>query len=445
MAFIGPLDSFNSQPIQSKVGTKQTNIFTATSTKVTKDSNGKVTSGTTTLYYSSTAGNYTPAATTTDGGKTWTYLKDSGGKEILGADAKRSLEQGVLKSNTQQQIIASTTKPLGGGLSKEEQKVIASSTKNDASGTAEGDQLTTIESLQQQTQDKDVRMKYDDFNVLRYPLDRDPKQDYIKVSMLRYSPRSVDPSQGGKDSGSVFGSRGQRSILGSVSLPIQPSISDTNAVVWGEDRMNAIQAKFAMESLNIMAKGAAGASESMNRTAEGVSENAGALKALAGFALAEKAVGNEAGNFFTRATGAIINPNLELLFQGPSLRSFTFTFKLSARNEKEAKVIKKIIRFFKQGMSVKRATTSLFLKSPNTFEISYIYGEKNIDHPWINKVKECALQNFTVNYTPEGNYATYTDGSMTSYELSMTFGELDPIYDDDYKELDGNKDDVIGY
>jgi len=308
-----------------------------------------------------------------------------------------------------------------------------------------GDQITTVGGLQQQTQDKDVRMKYDDFNILRYPLDRDTKQDYIKVTMLRYSPRSVDPGQAGGDSGSVFGSRGQRSILGSVSLPIQPSISDTNAVVWGEDRMNAIQAKAAMESLNMMVKGAAGAEESANRTAEGVSENAGSIKALVGFSLAEKAVGNEAGNFFTRATGAIVNPNLELLFQGPSLRSFTFTFKLSARSEKEADVIKKIIRFFKQGMSVKRATTSLFLKSPNTFEISYIYGETSKDHPWINKIKECALQNFTVNYTPEGNYATYTDGSMTSYELTMTFGELDPIYDDDYQKLDENKDEVIGY
>jgi hypothetical protein len=320
---------------------------------------------------------------------------------------------------------------------------------NTATSSTSGGQLTSaslIGNLRQQTQDKDVRTSYGDSNTLRYPLDRNPKQDYIKISMLRYSPRSVDPAQStGSGSGSVFGSRGARSILGSVSLPIQPSISDTNAVVWGEDRMNAFQAKGAMESLNIMAKGAAGTEESMNRTAAAAAENAGALKALVGLELAQKAVGNEAGNFFTRATGAIVNPNLELLFQGPSLRSFTFNFKLSARDEREADAIKKIIRFFKQGMSVKRATTSLFLKSPNTFGISYIYGGTGKDHPWINKVKECALQNFTVNYTPEGNYATYTDGSMTSYDLTMTFSELDPIYDDDYQKLDGNNDQVIGY
>ncbi|NDB86145.1 MAG: hypothetical protein EB127_26100 [Alphaproteobacteria bacterium] len=111
MAFVGPLDAFNSNPIQTKVGTSQTNIFTATSTKVVKDSNGKVTGGKTTLYYSSNAGEYIQAATTTDGGKSWSYLKDSNGKEILGADAKASLKEGALKNNTQQQIVSATTKP----------------------------------------------------------------------------------------------------------------------------------------------------------------------------------------------------------------------------------------------------------------------------------------------------------------------------------------------
>jgi hypothetical protein len=34
---------------------------------------------------------------------------------------------------------------------------------------------------------------------------------------------------------------------------------------------------------------------------------------------------------------------------------------------------------------------------------------------------------------------------MQAYQLTMQFGELDPIYDDDYKDLDQNQDQVIGY
>lgn len=446
MAFVGPLDSFNSQPIQTKVGKSQTNIFTATSTKVTKDSNGKVTGGTTTLYYSPTAGNYVPAAKTTDGGKTWTYLKDSSGKDILGTDAKTSLQQGALKNNTQAQIVAATTKPLGGGLSPDEQKVVAPSTQNSASGTAgTGDQTSTVapESLTQAQalSDKDiayaadVRLQY--AQLLTYPITRDPKQDYIKFSMFKYEPRKVAAGQGGDE----FGGRGENRVpIGNVALPIQPTISDSNVVQWGEDRIDALTMTAGKFSLAVMQ---GNVDQGISEAGQTVEENAGAIKSQVMSSLASAAVGTNA-NLFTRLTGAIVNPNLELLFQGPSLRSFSFTFSMSARETREAEEIKKIIRFFKQGMSVKRAAASLYLKSPHTFGISYIYNGQG-DHPWINRVKECALTNCSVNYTPAGNYATYEDGAMTQYDLSLTFGELEPIYDDDYGKIDGNADTQIGY
>ena len=62
-----------------------------------------------------------------------------------------------------------------------------------------------------------------------------------------------------------------------------------------------------------------------------------------------------------------------------------------------------------------------------------------------DKIKECALTGFNVSYTPDGNYATFEDGVMTSYEISMTFQELEPIFNSDYTELDDNADTEIGY
>ncbi len=294
-----------------------------------------------------------------------------------------------------------------------------------------------------------VRLTYPS---LSYPLKRKNDQDYIKFTMLRYSPRSLNITEVESDSGSFLGNRKpeqNRQIKGQVTLPIQPNISDGNQVGWGEQPLNAIDAAAAMASLGIIEKGAKGAEEAANKTVEVAGENSGAIKSLTAYSLAEKAIGNQGANLLTRGTGAIINPNLELLFTGPILRGFSFNFTLSAREEKEAQMIKKIIRFFKQGMSVKRSNTNLFLMSPNTFKIQYIYGGSRKDHPWINQIKECALQNFIVNYTPEGNYATYDDGAMTKYDLSLTFSEIDPIYDDDYDETDknvgGGQDSSIGY
>ena len=84
-------------------------------------------------------------------------------------------------------------------------------------------------------------------------------------------------------------------------------------------------------------------------------------------------------------------------------------------------------------MSVKRSATSLLLKSPHTFAISYMTVGQG-QHPYLNRFKECALTSCSVEYTPDGTYMTY-DGpekSMTAYRLSLSFQELEPIFDDEY-------------
>jgi hypothetical protein len=145
----------------------------------------------------------------------------------------------------------------------------------------------------------------------------------------------------------------------------------------------------------------------------------------------------------SRTKGAVYNPNMELLFNGPQLRPFSFTFRLSPRSKKESESVRSIIRFFKQGMSPIRTQSNLFLKAPHTFQIQYLH--RNKEHKFINKIKECALQSFVVNYTPESNYATFTDGAMVSYEIQMQFTELEPIFNDDYKNPENAPDTEIGY
>ncbi len=157
---------------------------------------------------------------------------------------------------------------------------------------------------------------------------------------------------------------------------------------------------------------------------------------------AASAVGADPNSLLSRTQGMILNPNLELLFQGPSLRPFTFQFKMSPRSADEAKEIVKIIRFFKQGMAPIREESRLFLKTPHTFRIKYAQLGSQDESPFLNKFKECALLSCSVQYTPEGNYAPYEDGAMSSYQMSLQFKELEPVYNDEY---DNDNDASIGF
>ena len=142
-----------------------------------------------------------------------------------------------------------------------------------------------------------------------------------------------------------------------------------------------------------------------------------------------------------RTQGAIINPNMELLFKDPGMRQFSFNWKLAPRSASEAQTVIRLIRFFKQGMAVKKSPSNLYLKAPNTWRLAYKRPSSQ-DHPFLNKFKECAMTSFTANFTPDGNYSTFDDGVMTSYDITMAFSELEPIFSNDYDEFAANE---IGY
>ena len=70
----------------------------------------------------------------------------------------------------------------------------------------------------------------------------------------------------------------------------------------------------------------------------------GTLQKLATNSLAAEALNALPGvsvtrdQLLARATGGIINPNMELLFNGVTLRTFRFSFKLTPRNDTESKI-----------------------------------------------------------------------------------------------------------
>ena len=293
----------------------------------------------------------------------------------------------------------------------------------------------TVESLD--TGKEVTGTKTSGFGNFIYPEDLgSTKQDVIKFSMLKYKPSGLKFLEPGPSSGRT--ETKDRQIIGTVVLPIPSGISDTNACVWGENSINAVEAAAAAAAFQGITKGiGAGVKEAGDSLTKALADPATKTGIAALFTA--NAVGTDGGAILARTAGAVLNPNLELLFNGPTLRPFSFTFKMSARNKGEAKQIIGILNFFKRGMSPIKTESNLFLKAPHTFRIQYLdrRNKDAVDHPYIGRIKECALQSINMLYTPHGEYATYTDGVMVSYEMQMQFQELEPIFNSDYEGLSG--------
>lgn len=274
-------------------------------------------------------------------------------------------------------------------------------------------------------------------DTLRYPekLDENTSNmDFIRMTAYDYV-ASFDFNNGFGGGGTsqrpgVLGERlGARftNAKETIILPMQPNLSSTNSVSYKEDELNPFQ----LAGAEALAKGLNG------NQIPGAFKNLATAEAAEAAAMyfAGKAVGK---SILTRATGQVINNNLELLFNGPRMRIFNFTFSLTPRTEKEGKVIRRMIKVLKKNMSPQRDPNYIFLKTPHIFQLQYLYntGDKLDDHPYLNDFKPCVLSNLVVNFTPDGSYSTYENGSLTKYEVQMIFEEIEPIYADEYTEED---------
>jgi len=294
-----------------------------------------------------------------------------------------------------------------------------------------------------------------DFESLTYPKEIPLNvQDIIKFEIVEYKTLSFSKTTSGsqvQDAGApttLFTGAKQRikqDAIGSISLAIQPPVTDTNGVNWTDTGINLVQLGVASLSLGFIENGFGGAQDAAGRLVDRTKADSGTIKSALEKYFAGKAA--QANNLLSRLTGSVLNPNLETLFEGPRTRTFNYQFQFTPRDEEEAVEVRKIIRTFKEAMAIQRTKGLSFLKAPYVFRIRYLYkgGE---DHPYIGRVKgPCALKDLQTDYTPEGSYMTYEGdkdgGSMVKYTITMVFQELDPIYADDYERL-GDKT-IIGY
>ena len=250
---------------------------------------------------------------------------------------------------------------------------------------------------------------------LVYPIDRNPRQDFIMFT-------SVDRCN---------------NQFERCSLPIQGGIADNNAVDFAGGKLNPLQEGAAGVIGGII--GGEDISKQIDTAKDKVAKDEGGIKKFIESAATAAALGVSQDELLSRFKGAVVNPNLQLLFKGPTLRPFSFTFTLSPRSAGEATIVRRIVRFFKFNMAIQKTSGQLFLAEPRTFQIQYVNGDNpGEDHRGLNRIKRCALQACNVEYTPAGTYSRFNDdaGTMTQYKIGLQFQEIEPIYSEDYENHD---------
>ena len=303
--------------------------------------------------------------------------------------------------------------------------------------------------------------------VLRYPKQRlDATADYLSMSIFDYegnqdiygltnknsNGKLTDLLSGlGKKADEIEkieeGSEDEAKLmtnLQQIYLPMPQNISDTMSVGYAEDSLNPLQVAglSVAKELGNAAFDKAARDRVFTRLSEisGLGVGSNEINALKD-AVAAKAINQLGANvnpqsIITRASGQILQSNLELLFNNVTLRSFPFAFDFAPRNKDEANEVALIIRTIKQGMMPRKGQNpAIFIKSPKLFKLRYMSGAN--PHPFLNKMKTGVITDMSVNYTGSNTYATYDDGTPVHMTMQFTFKEINPIYADDY-EVEGD-------
>ena len=307
-------------------------------------------------------------------------------------------------------------------------------------------------------------------------------QDHVRITQYTYKPPrgstfARNPDFQAQDVITIAGSGLERSsplekYLGMVKLPMPTDISDSNNVNWGSDSMNNLSAAMTAGVVNNLAGAAIGGAvggrfgfgalgvlggilgqqymrgnldtkeewQGLKKEFQNVYAGGGGVllnSTLSSKVLSSAGVQVSPESILARGYGVIPNANMELLFQSPALRSFSFNWKMTPRDEDEARVIRYIIRFFKQGMAARKMAggagdSSLYLGTPNVYHIQYKTNQdQNMEG--LNRIKTCACTGCSINYTPDGIWSAYEEGQPVSTIMALRFQELEPVYDTDYQ------------
>ena len=216
-----------------------------------------------------------------------------------------------------------------------------------------------------------------------------------------------------------------RRISDSVSLYLPPNVEDNTTAAYNDSRTGLVG------FLAASGVGAGGKDRQAMATAIGDT-----IKGL-GMDITAKAVGAIGDVFGSEGTEQLIkkafggnadNPYMEVLFDAMQLRTFTYNFQFSPRNERESLEVQKIIQLFRFHMAPElRPKVNRYLGLPSQFDIHYMFlsgAGVSSENNFYNRIATCVLQDCKINYTPTG-VKSFEDGGPVQTTMQLTFKETE--------------------
>jgi hypothetical protein len=290
---------------------------------------------------------------------------------------------------------------------------------------------------------------------ISYPSDlKENHADYVQFKFYDYlAPYQGATAGGGKGYVNNYNGPFAKGVLGEgglspanqypvISLYLPEDLSTSYAATWGGRQFGPLA------GLGLSAAGAvmnAGDEGAAKREAEHFAQQVpgmvqGAIPYI-GARLVSEAMnripgmgGNvQANDILASTRGEILNPNTEVLYQGPELRTFNLNFKMVARNKPESVAIKTICDTFKKAsLPAGKSNTPNLIGVPKIVKVTFKH--KSADHPYLTQYKCAAIGNVSINYTPDGAWASYVTGAPVAVTLGLQFAELKLVYSEDIDE-----------
>jgi len=241
--------------------------------------------------------------------------------------------------------------------------------------------------------------------------------------------------------------KGKKAMTGFSSvMPTTTRITDSIAIYLPADVKDATSASYnnaaEMGVIGLAAAGGVGFVQAMGRN--DFQAAAGSLLGSAKGIIMEaaKRMGSEfAGGlsgvdpeaitgFANKAFGQATNPYMEVIFEKVGMRTFSYNFTFSPRNEDETQDVQRIIKMFRFHMLPEmQGANERFLTLPSTFDIHYMYQMSTDvakENNFYSKIATCVLNGVDVDYTPDG-VKSFASGAPTQIKMGLNFMETEML------------------
>jgi hypothetical protein len=212
-------------------------------------------------------------------------------------------------------------------------------------------------------------------------------------------------------------SKPRKRLLSAIALHIPNNLSVNYGVTYGEAD-TAVQ-ELALRGVDVAS--ATLTALSNNKSTKGA--EAGSKDVLAGLQGIAQNLTGDTGKLIGKLTSIAVNPKKEQIFEGVPFRSFSYTYDFYPRSEDESENVKRILDELKYHMHPNFKDDAGFLfQYPAEFDIFFMH--KGQENKFIHKHRSAVLESMAVNYSPNGQFSAFPNGSPTSYQATLNFKEV---------------------